>query len=521
MGIHTLIRYLQSHATSIDPSPSTSTNTPSSPTTNTTCITQLEFDDHIYISNITYIDLTHRLIAAYNYFNHSHSHIIYESLMHRVADLRQHIIHDVSSFISRIAKTSRIIHAFVDYKYISDFSISPLLFRDFLSIKCHPHEHVNAIPIIKRKHLHHLLDLISPSIDIDTIPDRLNYIKSKVRCMYEVKSVYAIANDIDISTFISLPFLAKVCRNGDIIDTSIFNPSRESSTSRERRPLSTHQQLLLTSIVDEMIVAGHIRYMMMRGAKYDNRQRRTVKYVNIATSQDVATTSRRIDSYIPFTVIMHMLPSMIDELSANTNVKFFGCELESDFAISSHVHAYYHNAYPTIYTCDTDMVVHLCDVDCVVRLGGRTDNLCINPKQFWRKVFGNDINPRIIKILSVLLGTDYNPRVPNSPIHIDRFDDVLKRLGVKTFAEIDEDMLLLHVYDVMSRNVGNEVCSQTAFAINVYLNNVEGRAHCMTQMDVSERSVKRLLRFVKQCDEDDLVGYAPMNVVAENHARKQ
>ena len=210
------------------------------------------------------------------------------------------------------------------------------------------------------------------------------------------------------------------------------------------------------------------------------------------------------------------------------NVKFFGCEIESDFALSKHVHTYSRNAFPTIYSSDTDMLCLMCDVDCVVKLSiksnrqknpkklkfgtennyhkffndrNASDNLTffINPTVFWQEIFKCKLNARIIKILCVLMGTDYNPYHPKSPIHIRYFHDILKILNIDKFENIDEDILLAKIYVIMKNNENDIYCKQTAIALNMYLNDLEEEIHFITKnTNIDKLDINRFLKYSKR-----------------------
>ena len=113
-----------------------------------------------------------------------------------------------------------------------------------------------------------------------------------------------------------------------------------------------------------------------------------------------------------------------------------------------------------------------------IRSPMKTKEYYVNPVNFWKYVFKCKISSRIIKILCVLLGTDYNPYDKTSPIHMKCFTDILPRLNIKSFSDIDEDALLVHIYNIMSQNPTNKHVIATATALNIYLaDSIEGKLH--------------------------------------------
>ena len=110
---------------------------------------------------------------------------------------------------------------------------------------------------------------------------------------------------------------------------------------------------------------------------------------------------KRFNEYIPFSLVLYSLPIIISYINT-PSVYYLGCEIESDFAISKHIHTYSKNSFPTIYTTDTDLLVLLSDVDCVVKMNypGCKKPYLINPVQFWRNIFNCNLSPRITRLTS-------------------------------------------------------------------------------------------------------------------------
>ena len=183
------------------------------------------------------------------------------------------------------------------------------------------------------------------------------------------------------------------------------------------------------------------------------------------------------------------------------------CEVESDFAMSKHIHTYSKNILPTIYSNDSDMLALMCDVDCIVKLTFRKIEgvnygtgyisadgkvtYFINPVKFWEKIFGCILEPKLIKTLCVLKGTDYNPYSKDSVIHIDRFEDIFKLHGVTKFSELDGDLVLAKICLTMEANPNSIECYQTAIALNMYLSDcIEGGIHFMPRNETIDDDVR-------------------------------
>ena len=97
------------------------------------------------------------------------------------------------------------------------------------------------------------------------------------------------------------------------------------------------------------------------------------------------------------------------------------------------------------------------------------------------------------------MGTDYNPYHPKSPIHIRQFHDILKILNVDKFENIDEDVLLAKIYVIMKNNENDIHCKQTAIALNMYLNELEGEMHFITKnTNVNKIDMPRFLKYSKR-----------------------
>lgn len=483
MGIHNLIKYLKSY--------------------DHLQLFQCETGDKIYVSNIVYYDITYKLIEIYNTFMKANKTESYEK---KVEELLRYMEKELSFILSKLSVMNRLVYIFVDYKFMNGLNEGNILFEDFLDYEVEGDEKggsgnvMKMIPMIKRKFVAELDKLDCGGNERDganEVEEKINYLRSKVRCMFELKTIYSMADNLNIEKYVSIPYLIKE----EKMKTQSSPYSQQTQTqsspySQQTQTQSTQQTQTnklrcLTTLLNE----GRLRYLILRGAKYQTRKHRSKSLFSFL-DKDCENLDKQIQkciengnqdklthflNYIPFTLIIYSFPKIIENLKFD-NVKFLGCEVESDYAISKHIHTYSKNAFPTVYSSDTDMLVHMCDVSCVVKLSFKVSetkrlSYYINPVMFWKEIFGCDLSKRLIKIICVLKGTDYNPYCSTSPIHIKNFKDVLKWMNVDSFEKVDEDLLLAKIYMIMRKNEGNVYCRQTALALNMYLNNFECDIH--------------------------------------------
>lgn len=462
MGIHNLIRYIHN--------------------SNQLDLSQCVSGDNIYISNIVYFDITYKLIEMYNKFMSLHTD---NDFNNNIQSLIKYIENELLMMFNRLKYMNRIIYVFIDYKFINNLKERNVIFKDFLNIDINPRERFNAIPMIKRKYLK-----LCNTDDIDVII----YLIKKVRCMFELKSIYSISNKLNMCKYISIPYLIHVEKN---------------ATTRKCFEILNNE--------------GIFRYYILRGGKYVTRKNRTngLYKQNLgvnAKNNDVSENQSECqnispalndtnydakcnfnnehyeDSIVPFTLLVYIFPNIVKHINDKIkNINFFGCEIESDFALSKHVHNYSKYAYPTIYSSDTDMLCLMCDVNCIIKLSINSNMYCknssdnnrrtflfVNPVLFWQEIFGCTLKKRIIIILCVLMGTDYNPYDSKSPIHIKYFSDILSLLHVEKYEDISEEILLSSIYSTIKNNKDNIHCKQTILALNVYLNDLEDELHYIT-----------------------------------------
>ena len=475
MGIHNLIRYIHN--------------------SNQLDLSQCVSGDNIYISNIVYFDITYKLIEMYNKFMSLHTD---DDFNNNIQSLIKYIENELLMMFNRLKYMNRIIYVFIDYKFINNLKERNVIFKDFLNIDINPRERFNAIPMIKRKYLK-----LCNTDDIDVII----YLIKKVRCMFELKSIYSISNKLNMRKYISIPYLIHVEKN---------------ATTRKCFEILNNE--------------GIFRYSILRGGKYVTRKNRTnglykqrmgvnaknndVSECHSECHSETQSEQQNIspslndthgyakcnfnneqyeDSIVPFTLLVYIFPNIVKHINYKIkNINFFGCEIESDFALSKHVHTYSKYAYPTIYSSDTDMLCLMCDVNCIIKLSINSNMYCknssdsnnrrtflfVNPVLFWQGIFGCTLKKRIIIILCVLMGTDYNPYDSKSPIHIKYFSDILSLLHVEKYEDISEEILLSNIYSIIKNNEDNIHCKQTVLALNVYLNDLEDELHYITSDNI-------------------------------------
>ena len=458
MGIHKLLSYLKS--------------------TDDLCFPQYESKQNIYISNVIYFDMTYKLIEAYNQFMKTEEMNHYGRPTNEPDDIRlsrlySYIANELNAFFSKLINYNRAIYVFIDYRVPDQFIMPNLLFKDFISDSIDPRERLNAIPMMLR----------SDAEMLETCDaEMFNSFAASMRCMFELTDRNGKLNGYDVTEYVSVPYLLNRRNSGQVHDRLEY----------------------LNSL-------GRFRYIVLRGAKYSTRKRRGDRMfgffdkdewvennvnstlLNVLCKNDI-NKLKRYNEYIPFSLVLYALPIIVSMIETK-GIYYMGSEIESDFALSKHVHAYSKYSFPTIYTTDSDLLVLLSDVDCVIKMNypGNKKPYLINPVKFWNGVFGCDLPNKIIKILCVLLGTDYNPYHDNSPVHIRTFKDVLKWLNVKTYSEIDEDLLLVQLYMRMKQNPSNKYVQQTALALNMYLNDMEANFHFINNIDSDTVDAEKFL----------------------------
>ena len=447
MGIHNLLKYIKSY-------------------TDDNKLTQICRGNSIYVSSIVYFDFTSKLIELYNKFIRFIPEGNISILIDKISD-------EIMKMFNKILNFNKSIYVFIDYRKMTDIDERLILFRDFVITmnEVNEHEYINATPVIKKKYISNNSDVYK--------------MMSKVRCLFEIKSFSNIGK-VDKNDYVNLfEFMEEICKHGSNGNSngSNSNGSNDNSNSNGNDNSNSNgsNDELLFEKIERVINHGWYRYLILRGAKRNTIDERNKKLFH---------KNRKNVNNIPFTAVMYAIPLIINKIYKNKifteTVSFFGCNVESDFALSRHVHIYHKFSYPTIYSNDTDMVALLCDVDCSVKFmikdisGEETLSLFVNPKMFWKRVFGCNLKPSIIKIICVLLGTDYNPYHPKSPIHLKKIDDILHMLNINKFKEIDEDELLLKIYTIMNANENSIYVKQTATALNVYLNDVENSLYILT-----------------------------------------
>lgn len=411
MGVHGLLKYVHKYGVNVS-------------------LPQTIQNNKIYISNIVYYDFTSKLIDFYNNY----------CTLDTFDEIVNGIINDMKTLFEYILNYNNKLYVFIDYKIISSIDNSNILFKDFIltTDDFDEYEREQATPMIKMSH----------------ITNSLDYILNKVKCKFELKRTKHPSDYIELSSVYDNVYECVKNDNALSIDD-------------------------VKNILDDYT---WYRYLILRGAKritFNNRVKQLTENGDLDHKVSFSKVLRHADTIVK--LFNEKYPTLSKRIS------FFGCSTESDFSITKHINTYNKFSYVTIYTNDTDMLVTLCDVDCIIKLNIENrntrnkqskyhdKNISINPIKFWNSIFKCDLSPRMIKLLCILMGTDYNHYDRKSPIHIQSFDEILNRIHVKDYKDIDEDDLLLKIYDVMSKNKNNIYVKQTAVAINMYLNDIEYR----------------------------------------------
>jgi hypothetical protein len=414
----------------------------------------------------------------------------------------------------RKLSTESEIHVFADYRYAKDFGIYSDINMNI------PHdERLNAIPMIKRKYICELYKAVMAADGGNSECDPHDILTKSVRCMYELKSLYGMCGASPgeqpvLRKYVNLHYLSNMIDRG--CETSF---GTTSSLSQLSHPLTEQQRNNMKNIIRELIHIGVYRYFVLRGLKLTSRKTHCARTYALFHNDDkvVGNITRsvynsilagrpklqKLNEYIPFSVITYCLPKLIADID-NPKVSYYGCVIESDFALSNYIHTYSKNSFPSIYSCDTDMICLLCDVPSAIKIdyyyfngGNRVrESYIINPVTFWFDIFGFVMNPVLIRTLCVLLGTDYNPYNSASPIHIKNFDKLLKRMNLQSFQELTVDNVDEYLSSIMKDNPDNKYCSQTALALSLYNHNHENRIMPIKPVNIN---TSRFLEYIRSC----------------------
>jgi len=394
---------------------------------------QYESDTRIYISDTIYYDATYKLIELY------HKYATNENGL-------DEIVFQFRSILNGMSKHNRKIYVFIDYRICCEMEFKNILFMDYLP-------------------------------------------------MYE---------DFDeIEKTASIPFVNKENSNDIICGYEM---------KRYNLDENKYERLIDKTFDDEFqkvnyFANGWFRYLYLRGGKLEIKRQRI---------KNIITESKNNCHKFAFIKVFETVIREISDGSTSNTYPIFGCEVESDFSLVKHIRTYNRNSYPTIYTNDTDMLALLCDVNCIVHITVKREYMVfdreagddvsgqsnidneksyisksvqVNPKLFWERLLGGNIEANIIKIICVLMGTDYNPYTETSIIHIKRMSDILRILNVDSYSDIEEELLMEYIFEIFNNNPDNKECRQTALALNIYLNNLEGSLHELNYPEIAINNI--------------------------------
>lgn len=483
MGIRKLLRYITSK--------------------NECIFSQIESGNSVYISNIIYYDLTYKLIDLYNAYLEKKVNEE-ATLNENVYECFKYIADELKQLFTKMIVYNRVIYCFLDYRIPNALLCKNILFKDFISVDIMKEDKLNSISMIKRKHIAILLNDEIPIND-----NRFKLVCDKLCCMFELTFSFSKACGADVRKYIGVPYLIKKYGSDRMTnDVNIFKQLVSTNEQTEGYSVLEQKLLILKTI-------GILRYQIIRGGKLNTKlkRRRSVysffsdkQYVSDNINKTLMNTINDGDEktlekwkkYMPFSLVMYGFPLIIKMINVY-NVYYLGCGLESDFAIAKHIRTYSKTAFPTIYTNDTDLIALLSDISCIIKLnvnGNRT--LMINPVEFWGKLFGYNISSNVIKLMCILLGTDYNPYDEESPIHKKSFKEILKMVGVKHYKDIDEDALRMKIYEIMFEHPNNKFCQQTALSINIYFENHENNIYYLTNINPCCVDVEKYLKMIRK-----------------------
>lgn len=508
---------------------------------NTESMLQTESGNHIYSPTTLYIDITSKLVSIYNDYCRINNTYINSPVTHNdqfhyktvdkhvtIDGLLKYVCKELTPFLNKFKKFNQTIYIFIDYRFRGPLLDLPLLYNDFiehhddtsstkLTQYIDKHEQLKDTPMLKRKYLHQLLN--NPDINF------INKLINKVYCQYELRSIYEYAdNKFDLSKYINLRYvlhrIEEVLDNANNLNKDvvsyIYSGEQDNQFIHKVEDVPTETLEIMKEVIELLIKHAHKKYILHRFSKIIQKHQRSSTTNTLFSKREHIQGNfnksllksyiihknlnkvERFKNTIPFSILIYAFPSVISKLNI-PGITYYGCEFESDFAITKHIETYTSNTFPIIYTGDTDMLCLLSDVDCIIELQNVNGTHFINPIKFWRSIFGCDLHRNIVRILCVLMGTGLNPWFRGSCIHIDSFEDILPKLGKKSFKDIDETELRTWIYAQFDKYNNKIEVSQTAIALNIYLNGIESELHQIAPKVIDKSNICRFLQHYHAC----------------------
>lgn len=362
-------------------------------------------------SKVTYYDFTGKLISLYD-----KKYYGYNIMSEIIRDMSKDVYKSLSKFVN---KGGNKVYAFIDRHFFSPISSDNIYLREFLPDEKYYDKYED------REYLHY--DVYIPK---EYVNSSVECIKNNLRCQFEIE------DDLDFDNYVKLSPEMVLCD--------------ESDKEKEYKDIMYH---------------GWYRFLIKRGSKYDTMTKRAKAY-------------KHKDASIKFCDIMSNFGSIVEEIyekhpEIRDKMMFLGCTTENDYAIESHIKRF-QEKFPTVLTNDSDLLVNLCDVDCQLSLYRDGKTYYIQPKMFWRSLFGCDIDKNVIKIMCVSMGTDYNKAYSNNDFNVAAFDEWLNRMNVNRYHDIKFDCIMEYVSEYLSK-CSHKCAYNISMSVNIYLNNFETR----------------------------------------------
>lgn len=402
-------------------------------------LNQVSVNNDIYISNVIYLDYTAQLIKMY--YKHINS-------VKTPREMINIMVKDMIKLFDKMLLYNNNVYVFVDYKVMEDIDETDVVFSEYIISPndIDDEEYQSSTPILKKEYYEQIMN------------EDVSKLIMKVRCMFELERVYNLTESMD-----------------DYVN--LMNELELANKEGDKNKIN---------ILQRFINQGWYRYIILRGGKHNTSLNRL---------KAIKKRNANYETAFPFTVIIHAIPTIVKKLykmkpNYTNCVSFFGCSSESDFSIVKHVKIYNRNSYPTICTNDTDLILLLNDIDCVVNFtyneNGKIYTASINPKQFWINVFGKEFDSDVIKMIVILMGSDYN-HFTHSPIRIKSIEEFLVKIRKNSFEELSNDDVRIAILKLINDNVNkevvednekkitNDICVKyTVTAFNIYLNDSYG-----------------------------------------------
>lgn len=439
--------------------------------------------------------------------------IAFKNKCDELNDVIRFIAYKMSLYLEGISYYNKTVYVFFDFHTIDDIDYSDdVLFSDFIPTPIDSYD-----PVIHKNYV-----------------GNDNYLTEDAECKhvrnaYELKSRYCVMHNITESEYVHInellaahgiePIKIDKTMDDKIPVQDVTNDDTEVSDDEHSPNLLGNEHNDADALDDETVTEEDVmietdkmsfdplsvynRYF--KNMKQEQNDEKLNKLLNFyihgwyrhlfrkgCREKITASRNEAIGDDNLFRKIMFCVPLLIKEINRlinpKVNIYYYGCSVESDFAIVKHLKTYNSQSYPTVITNDTDLIVLLSDVNCIMKYYFPDDIYYVNPTKFWKQVFkGAELSNETIKLLAIMKGTDYN--YSSSFMRIRNFNEALKIFSVKSFAQLSPDFIKLTMYSNMIKETEREnddSCGAMAVAVNMYMYNFENSFYEIEESTANE-----------------------------------